>query len=172
MRKRAFSRISLLLLALSIIGCAGADVREKPMPVITAVDIMDNAVRLDISGEFTYIVYSSDPFNVVIDLPGVGMGDIEDQITSDKAGISEVTVTRTDGLEPSTKVEILLSSPAEMESEYTDNALVLRVERHILEDAVAEVWRLRKTYFDPNLVDLFMKNIPHIRKVYLKAPLA
>ncbi len=40
------------------------------------------------------------------------------------------------------------------------------------EDAVAEVWRMRKTYFDPNLVDLFMKNVPQIRKVYQEAPLA
>ncbi|MEN8136051.1 MAG: HD domain-containing phosphohydrolase [Thermodesulfobacteriota bacterium] len=39
------------------------------------------------------------------------------------------------------------------------------------EDAVEEVWRLRKIYFDPNLVDLFMKNIPQIRKVYQAAPL-
>jgi putative two-component system response regulator len=33
------------------------------------------------------------------------------------------------------------------------------------DDAVDEIWRLRKTYFDPNLVDLFMKNVPEIRKV-------
>jgi putative two-component system response regulator len=34
------------------------------------------------------------------------------------------------------------------------------------EDAVEEVWRLRKINFDPKLVDLFMKKIPQIRKVY------
>lgn len=39
------------------------------------------------------------------------------------------------------------------------------------EDAVNEVWRLRKIYFDPNLVDIFMKNIPQIKKVYQEAPL-
>lgn len=39
------------------------------------------------------------------------------------------------------------------------------------DDAVAEVWRLRKTYFDPNLVDLFMKNVPQMRKVYHEVPL-
>jgi HD-GYP domain-containing protein (c-di-GMP phosphodiesterase class II) len=33
------------------------------------------------------------------------------------------------------------------------------------DDAVDEIWRLRKIYFDPNLVDLFMKNVPEIRKV-------
>ena len=39
------------------------------------------------------------------------------------------------------------------------------------EEAVDEIWRLRKTYFDPNLVDIFIKNIPQIRKVYQEAPL-
>ena len=38
------------------------------------------------------------------------------------------------------------------------------------EDAVDEVWRLRKIYFDPTLVDIFMKNIPQIKKVYQEAP--
>jgi hypothetical protein len=38
------------------------------------------------------------------------------------------------------------------------------------EDAVGEVWRLRSIYFDPNLVDIFMQNIPKIRKVYQEAP--
>ncbi|HIJ91185.1 MAG: HD domain-containing protein [Desulfobulbaceae bacterium] len=40
------------------------------------------------------------------------------------------------------------------------------------EDAVDEIWRLRKIYFDPKLVDLFVKNIPQIKKVYQQAPMA
>lgn len=39
------------------------------------------------------------------------------------------------------------------------------------EEAAEEVWRLRKTYFDPYLVDLFMKSIPKIRTVYQAATL-
>lgn len=38
------------------------------------------------------------------------------------------------------------------------------------EDAVDEIWRLRKIYFDPTLVDLFVKNIPQIKKIYQGAP--
>jgi putative two-component system response regulator len=34
------------------------------------------------------------------------------------------------------------------------------------EEAVEEIRRLRGEYFDPDLTDLFMKNIPQIRKVY------
>lgn len=37
-------------------------------------------------------------------------------------------------------------------------------------DAVEEVWRLRKIYFDPTLVDIFMKIIPQIKNVYKEAP--
>jgi hypothetical protein len=39
------------------------------------------------------------------------------------------------------------------------------------EDSMDEVWRMRKTYFDPKIVTLFLKNIPRIRKVYQEAPL-
>ena len=37
------------------------------------------------------------------------------------------------------------------------------------EDAVDEIWRLRKLYFDPKLVDIFMQKIPQIRKIYQEA---
>ena len=39
------------------------------------------------------------------------------------------------------------------------------------EEAVEEIRRLRKTYFDPKLVDIFIENLPKIRKVYKEAPL-
>ncbi len=34
------------------------------------------------------------------------------------------------------------------------------------EAAVEEVWDMRNTSFDPQLVDIFMKNVPEIRRVY------
>lgn len=34
------------------------------------------------------------------------------------------------------------------------------------EESVDEVCRMRKTYFDPKIVDLFLRNIRHIKKVY------
>jgi len=39
------------------------------------------------------------------------------------------------------------------------------------EEAVEEVWDLREKYFDPDLVDLFMKNVSQVRKVYQETPL-
>ena len=38
------------------------------------------------------------------------------------------------------------------------------------EASVDEVWRMRKTYFDPKIVDLFLRNIPQIKKVYQGVP--
>ncbi len=42
----------------------------------------------------------------------------------------------------------------------------------LFENAVDEVWRQRYKYFDPNLVDLFMENIPQIKKVYQQTTIA
>lgn len=38
------------------------------------------------------------------------------------------------------------------------------------EDAVDEIRRMRNTFFDPTVVDAFVKNMPRIKKVYLETP--
>lgn len=131
MTKRAIS-IILLLTSLALISCATSQARQEATgPVITAVNITDNAVELTIQGEYapsSYTVYKpADPYVVVVDLPGMGTEGIGEKMVSDKAGITEVRVVKTSDPALSTRVEILLSSPSEMEPEYTAGSLVLRV---------------------------------------------
>jgi type IV pilus assembly protein PilQ len=127
----------ILLLTFSLIGCATTGkVVEKPPTLITSVNVMDNAVRLKMDGSFTYTVYKpKDPFTVVVDLPGVGMGDIAEKIVSDKAGISEVNITKTETPVLFTKVEILLDSPSRVEPDYTGTSLILKVKKETEEEA-------------------------------------
>jgi type IV pilus assembly protein PilQ len=132
MTKRAIS-IILLFTSLALISCATSQARQEATtgPVITAVNIMDNAVQLSIKGEYapaSYTIYKpADPYVVVVDLPGMGAEGIGEKMVSDKAGITEVRVVKTEAPALSTRVEILLSSPSEVAPEYTDGSLVLRV---------------------------------------------
>jgi type IV pilus assembly protein PilQ len=138
MTKRAIS-IILLFTSLALTGCATSQARQEAAgPVITAVNITDNAVELTIKGEYaptSYTVYKpADPYVVVVDLPGMGTEGIGEKMVSDKAGITEVRVVKTSEPALSTRVEILMSSPSEVEPEYTAGSLLLRVK----EEAPAE----------------------------------
>jgi type IV pilus assembly protein PilQ len=131
MNRRATLIISLLL-SLALISCATSQARQEAAgPVITAVNIMDNAVELAIRGEYapaSYTVYKpADPYVAVVDLPGVGTEGIGETIVSDKAGITEVRVVRTETPALSTRVEILMTAPSDVEPEYVEGSLVLRV---------------------------------------------
>jgi type IV pilus assembly protein PilQ len=134
MNKRAIHTILFLIIAVALLGCATGKVREAAPPEITAVDVMDNAVALKVSGEFgaaSYTVYKpSDPYLVVVDLPGVGVAPgVKDTMVSDKPGTTEIRLIRTETPTLSTKVEIRLDSPADVVPEYSDGTLTLAVEK-------------------------------------------
>lgn len=107
---------------------AKEDSSSIAMTVITGITVMDNAVEIKANRPFVYTVYKpSDPFRVVIDIPGADIGAFKDVIKSNKPGISEVIPSQADSQKAAAKVEILLQSPANFEQSYHDNALIVRV---------------------------------------------
>ena len=136
MRKRAIHNpILLFLLFTTLAICAVATAGKKEasaaaVPEITAINIMDDAVELQISGDFTYTAYKpSDPFTVAVDLPDVGIGAFGGNIVSDKAGIAEITVSGTRTPMATARLEILMDAPYEIESVKTNNSLVIKIKR-------------------------------------------
>jgi type IV pilus assembly protein PilQ len=126
--------ILLVLLFLSLMGYAtvfdarAAEAATGAAARITDINIADNAVEVNISGDFTYSAYKpSDPFTVAVDLPGVDKGEYAGKLSSTKAGISEVTVSGTGAPNASSKLEILLVSPSEIEAVKSDDSLVIKV---------------------------------------------
>jgi|Deesub1362A_J573_1020465.scaffolds.fasta_scaffold00183_18 type IV pilus assembly protein PilQ len=138
--------ILLFLLSLSLIGCATAGgVKGQAVAqeqVITGIEVTDNAVEVKLSGVSvpSYTIYKPmDPYIVVVDLPGIGVGSAEGKIVSDKAGISEVRVMKVDTPVSGTKIEILLDSPSNIEPQFTDGSLILAVKKGIEEDVLPVV---------------------------------
>lgn len=133
MTKKAI-HILLFMLIMSMAVCSAAQVSEAADtpagPVITSIDIMDNAVEISVSGDFIYTAYKpSDPFTVTVDMPNVDMGSFEGKIPSDKEGISQVTVSGTKAPVATARVEILLDSPADVEPVRTGNSLIIRMKK-------------------------------------------
>ncbi|HET6514736.1 MAG TPA: type IV pilus secretin PilQ [Thermodesulfovibrionales bacterium] len=130
--QRMISMILFMTILAFIGGCAtSGKVRQEPMQeeaVITDIIISDNKLEIKANGPFAYTVYKpSDPFRVVLEMPGVSTGAYKDKIVSRSAGITEVIPTQADSQKPTAKIEVLLQSPSHVEPSYHDNVLTVTV---------------------------------------------
>jgi type IV pilus assembly protein PilQ len=131
-------RIIYLCLSLSILavtGCATAGKEASTLPVESGVNtladirIVDNSVELKMDREFTssYTVYKpADPYTVIVELPEVSKGVMNDRITSEGV-ISEVNVTEVQTPEHVLRLELSLESPADVEPQKQFDGLILIV---------------------------------------------
>ena len=134
--KKAISVI-FIMLAFMAGGCATSanlsqNLKEEPAAapetVITDITVKDHTVSIKASGPFTYTVYKpADPYKIIAEIPLVKIGRHEERISSRRAGITEVVATQTDTPRLTSKIEILLQAPFEMDTSYHDNTLTLTV---------------------------------------------
>ena len=129
-RKIIVLPIAILILILSA-GCAGrGKVKSEPADkaaVIEEIKIMDNAVEIKANGPFAYTIAQSDPFKVIVELPGVSTGTFKDTIRSGAAGITEVNPSQVSSPKAAARLEILLQSPSGVEPVYHADVLTVKV---------------------------------------------
>lgn len=120
----------LIAFLIFIAACASTKDKkdsEQSSAVITGIDILDNKINITGDRPFTYTIYkSSDPYKVIVELPDVSLGTFTEKLKSDMAGITEISPYQTE-TPLSSRLEILLSSPAELESEYANNSLTINI---------------------------------------------
>ncbi|MDP2166798.1 MAG: type IV pilus secretin PilQ [Thermodesulfovibrionales bacterium] len=125
--KKKITAIALLILLLTLVAGQAA-LGQEYTATLTAIDVTDNSVEIKASSPFTYTVYKpSDPYLVVVELPGVGIGSLSDRIVPGKKGISEIKVSTISAPSPASKIEILLDAPNDIEPKYTNNTLTLNI---------------------------------------------
>ncbi len=73
------------------------------------VQVKDYLLQVKIDGPFTYTMYNTDPYKVVVQLPGVSAGAAAGQINPKVKGITSVDVSNGN---KGAKVQILLDRPA------------------------------------------------------------
>ena len=121
----AFLLASLILAS----GCATTtSVREeRQIAALTAIDITDNTLNINADKPFKYTIYKpSDPYKAIVELPDMRLGIAPGKIKSEKAGITEIMPSQTDE-PPLTRLEILLSSPANIVPAYKGTLLTLNI---------------------------------------------
>ncbi len=128
-KKSCLSLTAFLLAALMLTsGCATTTSmqKERQIATLTAIDITDNTLNINADKPFTYTIYKPDPYKAIVELPDVRLGIAAGKIKSEKAGITEIVPSQTE--EPlSTKLEILLASPAGIVPAYKGTLLTLNI---------------------------------------------
>ncbi len=123
----------VLLLAGSLIfisACATAkvNVEEPPKPVISKIEIADNAVIIAADQPFKYTMYKpGDPYKVIVDIPDALIGAFDKKIVSRKRGITEIVPSQVNSPSLLARIEILLETPLAVDQEYGNNLLTIKV---------------------------------------------
>ncbi len=121
-----------MLLAFCISAYAGdAGESKVKQPEITGIEILDYAVKVKIDGPITYKIYRpEDPFRMIVDFEGTGLGKFHEKIFSNKAGITDITPARIETPAPASRLNILLQSPSTVIPEVTSGVLTLNIKEN------------------------------------------
>lgn len=122
-----------VVVSLSIFLAAGCASTGKKAPAganeLVEVQVLDGAVELRMAREFTssYTVYKpSDPYLVVVELPGVTKGGLPGKLVTDKAGITEIRFIEAQEPDELLRVELVMDSASTVEPEKMGTSLMLR----------------------------------------------
>jgi polysaccharide export outer membrane protein len=132
---RMKEKIYLALLMVVLIfplGCATtSNVKESlevpEVPAIKGIDIQNYAVTVTVNKPFNYIIRSSDPHKVVVELPDVSIGAFNNKIVSNKAGITEIVPSQIESPSLIARLEMFIQTPSMVNPEHKGNVLVLRI---------------------------------------------
>jgi len=129
--------VSCLLLFTSFYGCTTVEpVKQvkrveqpkKSLPEITSITASDNRLTIKVNAPFEYTIYKpDDPFKVVIGLKGVTLGKFTRKITPEVSGITEIRPEYAKVPTEGARLDVLLSSPANVEPRYAGGTLTLLI---------------------------------------------
>ena len=137
MRNNKFMSI-ISIMALTVL-CAGGFADASPggkgaprtgVTAITGIKVTDDTLEIKGDRAFIYTIYKpSDPYRVLVEIPDADIGAFRDVIKPKSSMITEVTPSQSDVPKPVAKIEILLQSPSGVDSQYSNNSLILRAKK-------------------------------------------
>ncbi|NIP40283.1 MAG: hypothetical protein GTN39_02045, partial [Candidatus Aenigmarchaeota archaeon] len=77
------------------------------------------------------------PYNVVVELQDVGLGKFTDKIVVDRAGVMEIIPSKAEAVANVSKLDIILTVPAEIKPVQNEKTLILSFYNPEAEDVVA-----------------------------------
>ncbi|HDO35366.1 MAG TPA: type IV pilus secretin family protein [Nitrospirae bacterium] len=135
--------ISSLLLSIvmivPLVSCTPKETVKKPddslkaqvssSSEIKSIEVTGDAIVVTADSPFEYTIYKpEDPFRITVDMRGVTPGTLSGKVdTSGSSTVSEIKVQHIKTPVEGTRLDVLLSSPAEVVPEYNNGVLTLRV---------------------------------------------
>ena len=125
---------SCLLLLSFMFGCVpqesvnqGTTVKEpqKRVPKLTSVVVSDYRMVISADAPFEFALYKPNPLLVFAELKDVTPGAHKGTIEPDVSGLNEIKVYPIETPIEGTRIEIVLSTPKEVELEYNNGVLTL-----------------------------------------------
>lgn len=83
-------------------------------------------IEIKSSAPFTYtILRPADPYKVIVDLQNMQLGEFQEKIVVDRAGVMDITPVIDESMPDVAKLEIALTVPVDIEPVYSGNVLIL-----------------------------------------------
>lgn len=125
--------LSLITYLLSLILLVSGDTlaeQSAKNPEITGINIKEagsfTEIEIDSNSPFIYTIYKpSDPYRAVVELHNTGLGRFRETMVIDRAGVMEIIPSEVHGSSKTTRLEITLTTPAEIKPLQRGSALIL-----------------------------------------------
>ncbi len=128
--------MSIIGITALMVLCAGSFAAASPagkgalptgVTVITGINVTGDTLEIKGDNAFIYTIYKpSDPYRVLVEIPDADIGAFRDVIKPKNSAITEIAPSQVDVPKPIAKIEILLQSPAGVDSQYRNNSLILK----------------------------------------------
>lgn len=133
MRNKIMSLSAFMVLTVLCVGSAvyagSSSPRDRtPSEVtsITGINVTGDTVEIRGDRPFIYTIYApSDPYRVLVEIPDADIGNVKSVIRPRNSMITEIRPSQVDVPKPIAKIEVLLESPAGVNSQYRNNSLLL-----------------------------------------------
>ncbi|MBI4653518.1 MAG: type IV pilus secretin PilQ [Nitrospirae bacterium] len=143
--------------ALFLVLCCMAWHVSAEVPEITGIDVreVNGSTEIQIEGNspLNYTIYKpSDPYTIVVELHDVSAGKFKEKLIIDKAGVMEIIPTEVEGAAKTTRLEIVLTVPADVKPLQKVKALILTFLNPDAAVAEAQTPSLTPTTKEPRLL--------------------
>lgn len=133
-KKRALAVVAMLLAVLNVFALdlkveahAEDEQAAANAPLITGINVVDNAIEIKGSAPFEYTMYKpSDPFRYIVEIRNAGVGTFKNPIRPTNSFFTEIVPSETDTPKKAARLEILMQSPSELEPLYINGILTLK----------------------------------------------
>ena len=117
-------------------------------------------IEIQSSAAFTYTIYKpTDPYHLVIDLQDTELGNFQEKMVIDRAGVFEIVPVKDESSPGVARLDISLTVPVDIEPIYSDNTLILAFDNPEAEEEADETVPSEEEKAETTIEDALSQNL-------------